>query len=85
MSARHLWFTPIILATWEAEISRIVVPGQPRQKSSWDTTSAGKTAGWVVYTYHPNNGRKHKMRGLWSWQAWQKERPTSKISRLKGW
>jgi hypothetical protein len=25
------WFTPIILATWEAEIGRTEVPGQPRQ------------------------------------------------------
>jgi hypothetical protein len=26
------WLTPVILATWEAEISKIVVWGQPRQK-----------------------------------------------------
>jgi hypothetical protein len=25
------WFTPIILATWEADIGRIAVSGQPRQ------------------------------------------------------
>jgi hypothetical protein len=29
--SRCQWFMPIILATWEAEIGRIVVPGQPRQ------------------------------------------------------
>jgi hypothetical protein len=27
--ARHLWLTPVILATQEAEISRIEVPSQP--------------------------------------------------------
>jgi hypothetical protein len=26
------WLSPIILATWEEEIERITVPGQPRQK-----------------------------------------------------
>jgi hypothetical protein len=29
--ARHQWFMPIILATQEAEISRITVQSQPRQ------------------------------------------------------
>jgi hypothetical protein len=29
--ARHQWLMPIILATWEAEIERIEVPGQPGQ------------------------------------------------------
>jgi hypothetical protein len=29
-------FTPVIQAMWEAEIRKIVAPGQPRQKSSWD-------------------------------------------------
>jgi hypothetical protein len=26
-----MWLKPIILATWEAEIGRITIPGQPRQ------------------------------------------------------
>jgi hypothetical protein len=30
---RYWWFTTIILATWEAEIGRIMVGGQPRQKT----------------------------------------------------
>jgi hypothetical protein len=32
MIAKHQWLIPVILATWEAKIERIVVPGQPRQK-----------------------------------------------------
>jgi hypothetical protein len=28
----HQWLTPVILATWEAEIWMIVVPGWPGQK-----------------------------------------------------
>jgi hypothetical protein len=31
--ARHQWLTPKILTTWEAEIGRIMVPGQSRQKN----------------------------------------------------
>jgi hypothetical protein len=29
-----LWLKPIILATWEVEIGRIMIQGQPRQKVS---------------------------------------------------
>jgi hypothetical protein len=31
ISARHPWLSPAILASSEAEMGRIVVPGQPRQ------------------------------------------------------
>jgi hypothetical protein len=32
-SARFQWLTPVILATWEAEIERIIVQSQSRQKA----------------------------------------------------
>jgi hypothetical protein len=32
--AWHWWLTPIILATWETEIKRIMVWSQPRRNSS---------------------------------------------------
>jgi hypothetical protein len=31
MFARHQWHMPVVLGTWEAEIRRITVPGQPWQ------------------------------------------------------
>jgi hypothetical protein len=31
MTAGHLWLTPVILATEEAEIRRVAVSSQPRQ------------------------------------------------------
>jgi hypothetical protein len=30
------WFIPIILATWETEIGRIKIWGQPEQDGLWD-------------------------------------------------
>jgi hypothetical protein len=30
LKAAHQWFTPVILATWEAVTGRIIAPGQPR-------------------------------------------------------
>jgi hypothetical protein len=40
--ARHRWFSSVILATWGAEIGRIVVPGQLGQKSLEDSISQKK-------------------------------------------
>jgi hypothetical protein len=40
---------PVILATWEAEIGRITVPGQPKQ-NVYKTLSQQKKLGVVVCT-----------------------------------
>jgi hypothetical protein len=34
--------TPVLLATWEAEIGKITVPGHPEQKTSRDLISTEK-------------------------------------------
>jgi hypothetical protein len=50
-TAGYWWLTPIILATQEAEIRRIVVQSQPKANSSGDPTSKNlitKRAGGVV-------------------------------------
>jgi hypothetical protein len=41
-TAGHWWFTPIILATQEAEIRRITVRNQPEKYSSRDPISKKK-------------------------------------------
>jgi hypothetical protein len=40
------WLMPVILATWEAEIRRIMVPGQHKQNSSRDPISTDKIRAW---------------------------------------
>jgi hypothetical protein len=45
--AKHQWFTPIILATWEADIERIKVQGQPRQIVHKTPISKISTAKWT--------------------------------------
>jgi hypothetical protein len=40
--AGHQWLTPVILATQEAEIRRIVVQSQPQENSSQDPISEKK-------------------------------------------
>jgi hypothetical protein len=57
---------PVTLASEKAEIWRILVPGQPRQKSLQDTLSMEKM-GVVLSTYHPRysrsiNGRQDPLR-----------------------
>jgi hypothetical protein len=68
LAAGCQWLTPVILATWEAEIRRIVVPGQTQEKSLRDPSQQKK----LVYTCPLSYTRKHKIRGLRSRLAWTK-------------
>jgi hypothetical protein len=59
--ARHQWITPLILATPEAEIQRIVVQSQPAgAKSSLEPSftpypiSTSKQLGMVAHNCHPS-------------------------------
>jgi hypothetical protein len=45
--ARCLWFTPIILATQEAEIRRIAVQSQPRQIVPRDPILKNRSQKWA--------------------------------------
>jgi hypothetical protein len=45
---------PVILATWEMAIRRIVVGGQPGQKICEAPISANKKLGMVTHTCHPS-------------------------------
>jgi hypothetical protein len=56
---------PVFLATWEAEIGKIRVSGQPGQKSFQDLISKEK-AGYAACTCHPSSGGKHKVGRSWS-------------------
>jgi hypothetical protein len=42
------WLTPIILASWEAEIGRITVQGQPGQIVQETSTSKITRVKWTV-------------------------------------
>jgi hypothetical protein len=44
----------IILATWEAEIGKTAVQGQPRQKVQ-ETPSQQKKLGAMVHAWHPKD------------------------------
>jgi hypothetical protein len=54
-------FMPSMLTTWEAEIRRIVVPGQSGQKKVCKAPSQWKTLGVMACTCHPSDGRKRRI------------------------
>jgi hypothetical protein len=45
--ARHQWLTPEILATWEADIRRTAIQGQPGQRDSETLISKITRAKWT--------------------------------------
>jgi hypothetical protein len=62
---------PIILTTREAEIKRIVAPGQPKETARPDPN---KYLGEVVRACHSGDYRRGKIRGSWCRLAGQKAR-----------
>jgi hypothetical protein len=62
----------IILATWEAKIRKIMVPGQSRLKKKKFARlhPNGKILSVVALTCCPSSGRKFKIGGLWSRSTW---------------
>jgi hypothetical protein len=52
---------PVILAIWEAEIKRIGVQGQLRQKCLQDRNLNGKKAGKTAHAYHSSEDGKNKI------------------------
>jgi hypothetical protein len=59
------------------EMGRIMVQGQPRQKSLQDPISTERKLDMVIHAYHPSNGTKHKIGGTWSRVAWEKSKTIS--------
>jgi hypothetical protein len=55
---------PVIPAMQEAEIGRITVSGQPREKV-FETSSQWKKLDIAVCTCYPGDGKKLKIGGLW--------------------
>jgi hypothetical protein len=58
--SQEQWLKPVILAVWEAEISKIAVPGQPKEKSWWNSPRLNQWLGTVAYTCHSSYAGKHK-------------------------
>jgi hypothetical protein len=56
----------VVLATWQAEIRRIVVPVLSGQQSLRNSHLKRKKLDVVVGTCHPSDGGKHKIGGSWS-------------------
>jgi hypothetical protein len=62
--AGHWWLTSVILATWEAEIGRIIIQVRPCQKVC-DIPSQRKKAVCEACTCHPGTSEKLKIGGSW--------------------
>jgi hypothetical protein len=60
------WFIPIILATQEAELGRIMVQGQPVQKVSKTCIPTNKKAWCAGASISPQLHRRCQIRGSWS-------------------
>jgi hypothetical protein len=65
-------FTPVILATLEAEIRRIVLQSQPRQNVhailSWETLHKNRAGEWLkvkTLSSSPRSTKKKKLAGSW--------------------
>jgi hypothetical protein len=71
---------PVIIVTWEAEISKIKILGHYWKKKLRKTTSQWIKLGIVVHAFHPIYTRKNKTEGSWSRMTWGKKgRSISKI------
>jgi hypothetical protein len=71
------WFTPIILATWEAEMGRRPAWAKKFARSHL----SGKKLGMVTHICHPSNGRKSNTQGATQASLGKKRDPTLKITR----
>jgi hypothetical protein len=72
-----VWWQATIPVAWEAEIGRIIVPGQFQQGTFFfffpiETHLSGKKLGMMVCGYQPSDVRKYKTGGLQSRLAWPK-------------
>jgi hypothetical protein len=73
---RYWWFTPVILATQEAKIGRITIPGQHGKKFSRPYINR-KKLGVVVHYSHTSYSGQPKIGRLRSRQAWEKSKTLS--------
>jgi hypothetical protein len=79
------WLIPVILATWEAKIQRVPVPGQTSKKVCKTPISIEKTESWAWPACHSNDSRDPiaKIGGSQSRPTWAKSKTVSQITRAK--